>query len=213
MLKALKKSRFKQKHNQGDNSLSNFYAAFWRVSYGSWETFKVVECYLILQLWKAMDVKCRSWKLCLWYKNNNKLLSSSLTCLTVIPPFAFAARAPIYGYASCNGVVRDTSVFLPVQPQFTCPIIWAPAHTGKLLVKNASEANIFCLASDIPVSTEQRKRPPPLPAVHPEASIEHGTSCNTTDQALKLTGTSPLNSALPWTYSPLQPGLTLNNSA
>lgn len=71
-----------------------------------------------------------------------------------------------------------------------------------------------CLASDTPVCAEPRKRPPPLPAVHPEASIEHGTSCNATDQAsLKLTGTSPLNSALPWTYSPLQPGLTLNNSA
>ena len=75
-----------------------------------------------------------------------------------------------------------------------------------------TEANMCCLPSDMPVSTEHRKRPPPLPAVLHEVTIEHGTSCNSTDQAIKLTGTSPLNSALPWTYSPLQPGLTLNNS-
>jgi len=81
------------------------------------------------------------------------------------------------------------------------------------LTSTVTEASIFCLPSDTPVCTEHRKRPPPLPAVHPEASSEHGTSCNTTDQAIKLTGTSPLNSALPWTYSPLPSGLTLNNNA
>lgn len=69
------------------------------------------------------------------------------------------------------------------------------------------------MASDTPMCAEHRKRPPPLPAVRPEASSEHGTSCNTTDQAIKLTGTSPLNSALPWTYSPLQTALTLNTNA
>lgn len=84
----------------------------------------------------------------------------------------------------------------------------------KICLRNTvTEASIFCLASDSPVCVEHRKRPPPLPAVHPEASSEHVTSCNTTDQALKLTGTSPLNSALPWTYSPLPTGLTLNNNA
>lgn len=69
------------------------------------------------------------------------------------------------------------------------------------------------LPSDLRLSSDHRKRPPPLPAVQPEACNELGTSCNSADQALKLTGTSPLNSALPWTYSPLQPGLTISNSA
>lgn len=82
------------------------------------------------------------------------------------------------------------------------------------LKKNTvTEASISCLASDTSMCAEHRKRPPPLPAVHPESSSEHGTSCNTTDQAIKLTGTSPLNSALPWSYSPLPSGLTLNNNA
>lgn len=85
--------------------------------------------------------------------------------------------------------------------------------SGGELRDSLTEANISCLASDSPVTSEHRKRPPPLPAVQHEVTNEHGASCNTTDQALKLTGTSPLNSALPWSYSPLQPGLTLSNSA
>lgn len=63
-------------------------------------------------------------------------------------------------------------------------------------------------ASDVPRAVvAPRRHPPPLPeqpALPSSEITEHDTTCNTAEQPVKLTGTSPLNSVLPWIYSPLQ---------
>ncbi|XP_068708846.1 histone-lysine N-methyltransferase NSD2-like isoform X2 [Montipora foliosa] len=110
----------------------------------------------------------------------------------------------------CHCGAKNCSSFLGVRPKNQIQEDKARKTGDKRKKKRIKK---IIVKEDLPVSIEHRKRPPPLPAVQHEVTNELGSSCNTTDQALKLTGTSPLNSALPWTYSPLQPGLTISNSA
>ncbi|XP_015754821.1 PREDICTED: histone-lysine N-methyltransferase NSD2-like isoform X2 [Acropora digitifera] len=110
----------------------------------------------------------------------------------------------------CHCGAKNCSSFLGVRPKNQVQEDKAKKTGDKRKKKRIKKTVV---KEDLRLSSDHRKRPPPLPAVQPEACNELGTSCNTADQALKLTGTSPLNSALPWTYSPLQPGLTISNSA
>ncbi|KAL9982434.1 hypothetical protein ACROYT_G004474 [Oculina patagonica] len=72
----------------------------------------------------------------------------------------------------CHCGAKNCSSFLGVRPKNQIQEEKSKKTADKRKKKKIKKTVV---KEDIPVYTEHRKRPPPLPAVHPEASSEHGT--------------------------------------